>query len=96
MIFLVFWLLFTQPKSDACIPFDGWVGGERVSETITIPDDAVITKIQFPQAGIWKYYVIEQDTTYIKVFVDHWHVCLYKLRGEGMGLPEFDMQEQGV
>lgn len=91
MIFLLALFLLFAPQHDPCTLFDTWVGGERVSELATMPADAVVTRMIFPKASIWRYYDIQNDTAYIKVYVDRQQVCVYKLRGSGMGLPEFDV-----
>jgi len=87
---------------DSCTPFDAWVGGERFDYTIdargnwNFPADTTLeTTITMPQSGIWKYYSIQTDTTFIIIFRDFYasgtpagqhHVCVYKLTGLGMSV----------
>lgn len=91
---------YANAKEDPCTPFDAWVGGERFDYTIdqfgnwNFPPDVELQKtIMFPKAGIWKYYSIQTDTTFIIVFRDFdvtgtplgtHDICVYKLAGLGM------------
>lgn len=93
--------------TDRCEPFDKWVGGERFAYAVdkfgnwNFPDDAVVnTQMTFSKSGIWKYYSIQTDTSFVIVFLDFeatggedaragsHHICVYKLAGSGMGLDD--------
>lgn len=89
---------------DKCAAFDSWVGGKRFDYKVdeqgnwNLPMDAEIqASVDFPNAGIWKYYSAQADKSYVIVFlslepsqpagsrIGQHDICVYELPGLGMG-----------
>jgi hypothetical protein len=65
-------------KTDACTPFDSWVGGARFDYEVdkygnsNLPSDAALSdKVLFPKSGLWRYYSISEDAAYVLVYLDY-------------------------